>query len=63
MVSTLTPVGVCLNMLPKHKRRHAGYSYGAGKPTDVAMKLWSMYRGLTLIEQAGFIAGAITLSR
>ena len=28
-------------MLPKHKRCHAG-SYGARKPADVAVKVWSV---------------------
>ena len=53
MVSTLTPVDVCFNMLPKPKRHHACSSYGVRKPADVAVTLWS------IVEQAAFIAGAL----
>ena len=30
-------------MLLKHKRHHAGSPYGARKPADIAVTLWSMY--------------------
>ena len=35
-------IDVCFNMLPKHMRRHAGSYYGARKPADVAVTLWSV---------------------
>ena len=35
---------ICFSMLPKQKRHHAGSSYGARKPADATVTLWSTNR-------------------